>query len=83
MAPVLLTLAFMAGAAGQAADKPETKTAATIKAEDPIVCETSEQLGSLIRKKRVCLHRSEWQAQRQSDRMDIERGQVQVPEKGG
>jgi len=87
MVPLLMILALGAGVPGQAADastataKP-TKTA-TAKADDPITCETSGELGSLIRKKRVCMHRSEWEAQRASDRMEIERGQVQVPVNGG
>jgi hypothetical protein len=82
MTPFLLMLALATGAVGQTTEKPATKTAAATKTADPIICETSQQIGSLIRKKRVCLHRSEWEAQRQSDRMDIQRGQVQVPVNG-
>lgn len=79
MISIMLTIALVAGA--QAADKPVAVTNNT-STNDPIVCETTEQLGSLIRKKRVCLHRSEWQAQRQSDRQEIERQQLQIPTSG-
>lgn len=79
MATVLFVFALLAGTPAAVADDAVATKAKVEKVSDPMICETSDQIGSLIRKKRVCMHRSEWKAQRESDREDIERGQVQVP----
>lgn len=60
--------------------KVETAAAGAGEAEtkpDPIVCERVAEIGSLLRSKKVCMHKSEWQEQRRSDRANIERSQVQ------
>jgi hypothetical protein len=47
------------------------------KSTDPMVCERIEEIGSRLRKKKVCMLKSQWQEQRRSDRDNIERSQVQ------
>lgn len=47
------------------------------KDADPIKCERVEEVGSLIRAKKVCMRKSEWEEQRRSDRSAIERAQIQ------
>jgi hypothetical protein len=49
------------------------------KADNPneIVCEKEEVTGSRIASKRVCMTRSQWADQRRSDRMDVEKVQMQ------
>lgn len=44
---------------------------------DPMVCETTEEIGSRLKKKRTCMRRSEWRAQRQENSQMINRTQVQ------
>ncbi|MCJ2177231.1 hypothetical protein [Novosphingobium album (ex Hu et al. 2023)] len=77
--------AFTAGAepaSETAQEEPRTNTAVVdgadaAKKADPIVCERIQQIGSLLRSKKVCMHKSEWDEQRRSDRANIERSQVQ------
>ncbi|QNA85641.1 hypothetical protein G4G27_17855 [Sphingomonas sp. So64.6b] len=48
------------------------------KTPDPnqVVCEKQEVLGSRLAVRKVCMTRSEWAAQRQSDRSLVERSQL-------
>jgi len=48
------------------------------KAKDPnqVVCEKIEVLGSRVSTKRVCMTRSEWAEKRRTERMEIDRAQV-------
>lgn len=50
----------------------------TKKAPDPnqVICEKQEVLGSRLAVRKVCMTRSEWAAQRQSDRQLVERSQL-------
>lgn len=58
------------------------ETTAKQKEVDPVVCERVEEVGSLIRAKKVCMRKSQWEEQRRSDRSLIERSQVQRPMNG-
>lgn len=50
---------------------------------DPMICRRIQEIGSLLKSHRVCMHKSDWAAQQQSDREAIERGQTQRPINGG
>lgn len=49
---------------------------------DPMVCRTEDEIGSRLKKKRVCMRKSEWAAQREENRQMINRSQVQLGTKG-
>lgn len=69
---------FILASAGQGASQPATaKPPETTESHDPMVCESSEQIGSRLRRKRVCMRRSEWERQKQENKQMIERTQVQ------
>jgi len=68
--------------ASGAADSTATTPPQTDKS-DPIVCETSDEIGSRLKKKRVCMHRSEWRAQHLEEAQMINRTQVQRGVEGG
>ena len=48
------------------------------KAQDKIVCEDQEEIGTRLGGQRVCKRASEWAAERHSMRSDIERDQATV-----
>ena len=48
-----------------------------VEKADPMVCERIQQIGSLLRSKKVCMRKSQWEEQRRSDRANIERSQIQ------
>lgn len=63
-------------AGGTVAAAAETKVEAA-KEADPVVCERVGEVGSLIRAKKVCMRKSQWEEQRRSDRSLVERTQIQ------
>lgn len=74
-AAALLILA--SGAANGATSQPGTaKPAQTAEETDPMICQSDNVLGSRIKRKRICMRRSEWQRQHQEDKMMIDRTQV-------
>lgn len=74
-AAALLILA--SGAATGATSQPGTaKPAQTAEETDPMICQSDNVLGSRIKRKRICMRRSEWQRQHQEDKMMIDRTQV-------
>jgi hypothetical protein len=76
--------AFLLLASGTAdAAAPTTPPAPQTDKSDPMVCETSEEIGSRLKKKRVCMRRSEWRAQHQEEAQMINRTQVQRGVEGG
>lgn len=68
-----------------AADAPPPPTPAPAEADksDPLVCQTYEELGSRLKRRKVCMHRSEWRAQHQEEAQMINRTQVQRGVDGG
>ena len=50
---------------------------AQMAADDPVICEKQEQLGSRIAAKRICMKRAEWQERRLQDRGTLEKTQTQ------
>ena len=58
-----------------AAPQPGASLSAIDKA-DPVVCEKIQEIGSRLKVKKVCLTKSQWDAQKREDRMNIERSQV-------
>ena len=80
-----LALAAGSAAAQQAApaspivvqgDKAAPQTAAfpsAIDQADPLICERIQEIGSRLKVKKVCLTKSQWDAQKREDRMNIER----------
>mgnify|MGYP000131308137 CR=1 FL=1 len=79
---LMLALLLAAGPAAAGPTEPGKGTPPEAK-PDPIICETVGELGSRIRGHKVCMHRSEWEAQRQSNRSMIERTQVERGNNGG
>jgi hypothetical protein len=74
-AAALLILA--SGAATGGTSQPSTaKPEDTKDKSDPMVCQTDNVLGSRIKRKRICMRRSEWQRQHQEDKQMIDRTQV-------
>lgn len=74
LAAVLLT--FAAGGSGStepAKAKPEDDKAQS----DPMECVVSEELGSRLKRHKICMLRSEWRAQHQEESQMINRAQVQ------
>lgn len=65
------------------ATAPSNSAPAQADKSDPIVCESSEELGSRLKRRKVCMHRSEWRAQRQEEAQMINRTQVQRGVAGG
>lgn len=59
----------------------DPKVAEVAKA-DPMICERVQQIGSLLRAKKVCMRKSQWAEQRRSDRANIDRSQLQSGTKG-
>lgn len=81
-----ISLILAAGAADPAAaDAAQPPIAAKAKAadNDPMVCRRVQEIGSLLKSHRVCMHKSDWADQQRSDREAIERGQTQRPINGG
>lgn len=75
-AAALLILA--AGAAGEGTSQPNTAKPADPKEEtDPMICQSDKVLGSRIKRKKICMRRTEWQRQHQEEKMMIDRTQVQ------
>jgi hypothetical protein len=68
-----------------AASAPADAGAATTQPadSDPVSCQRVQEVGSLIRAKRVCMRKSEWREQRRSDRENIEKAQLGRTTKGG
>ena len=76
IAAALLILA--AGAAGEGTNQPSTAKPADAKEElDPMVCQSDKVLGSRLKRKRICMRRTEWQRQHQEEKQMIDRTQVQ------
>ncbi|WP_333838282.1 hypothetical protein [Novosphingobium sp.] len=61
----------------------EAAPATAVKDADPMICERSQVIGSLLKSKKVCMRKSEWEAQRQENRMMIDRSQTQHPMNSG
>ncbi|WP_395395669.1 hypothetical protein WBP07_09125 [Novosphingobium sp. BL-8A] len=58
-------------------DKPQpAASASAIDQADPIRCEMIREIGSRLKVKKVCLTKSQWDAQKREDRMNIERSQM-------
>ena len=60
-----------------------TTVTAQDNASDPMVCQTQEEIGSRLKKKKICMRKSEWAAQRDQNKQMIERTQVQRGVAGG
>lgn len=84
---IIIALAAQAAAA-QAPNVPATAAGGNVavavvpksgaaKEADPMICERVEEVGSLIRARKVCMRKSQWDEQRRSDRSVVERSQVQ------
>ncbi|WP_395390705.1 hypothetical protein WBP07_09285 [Novosphingobium sp. BL-8A] len=59
---------------------PAAQPAAQVSAidkKDPVICQRQQEIGSLLHAKKVCMTKSQWEAQRQADRSNIERSQIQ------
>ncbi len=79
MSIIAATLLILAsGAAGDGTSQPpEAKPADSAETNDPVICQADRVLGSRIKRKRICMKRSEWQRQRQEEKQMIDRTQVQ------
>ena len=54
----------------------DDKSASKERDPNQVVCEKVEVLGSRVSTKKVCMTRSEWAERRRTERMEIERAQV-------
>lgn len=82
--PMLMAAAEPTPADPPAAATPAAAPAATkAKDSDPLVCERFAETGSLLKSKKVCMRKSEWDAQRQENRQLIDRSQTQMPMNSG
>lgn len=81
MSVIAAFLLLASGAADSTA--PSTPPSAQTDKSDPMVCESSDEIGTRLRKKRVCMRRSEWRAQHQEEAQMINRTQVQRGIEGG
>ncbi|MCJ2188159.1 hypothetical protein [Novosphingobium beihaiensis] len=82
----IAALMMFAGGAQAKTDKVSTEAKTSVaamgdedkaKTNDPMICERVKQIGSLLRSKKVCMRKSQWEEQRRGDRANIERSQVQ------
>ena len=77
-------LIFASGAAAGGTSQPSTaKPANTTEETDPMICQSDKVLGSRIKRKRICMRRSEWQRQHQEEKQMIDRTQVLRGIQGG
>ena len=78
MSIVAAALFIMASAGGSGATEPANAKPVDDKAQnDPMVCEVSDELGSRLKRHKICMRRSEWRAQREQNSQVINRAQVQ------
>lgn len=56
--------------------KAENQTSAEQADFDPMVCVIHQELGSRVKRRKVCLHKSEWDRQNQEEKQMINRTQV-------
>lgn len=71
-APALATQPAAAAGTQQAAAQPTA-----IDKADPVICRRQQEIGSLLKTKKVCLTKSQWEEQRQVNRSNIEQSQIQ------
>ena len=76
LAAALLTLAAGASSAG-ATEPAKAKPQDDKTQSDPITCQAYDELGSRLKHRKICMHRSEWRAQQQENTQMINRAQVQ------
>lgn len=86
MSILAVPLLMLMGGVGLAAQPPaaapapapsaQKKTDAAQAESDPMVCQVHQELGSLIKRRKVCLHKSEWDRQHFEERQMINRTQV-------
>lgn len=74
-AAALLILA--SGAAGETNQPSTAKPPQAKTQDDPMICQSDAVLGSRVKRKKICMRRSEWQRQQLEDRQMIDRTQVQ------
>lgn len=74
-------LVLSSGASGTEAAPPQPPTPAAVKpaeeAHDPVICQRYTEVGSRLKRRKTCLHKSEWDRQRLEDKQMIDRTQVQ------
>ena len=73
--PALMMALLMVGVAGDPAPADGAKK--TAKDPNEIVCEKSQELGSRLAVKRVCMTRAEWADRRLQDRQTIDKAQTE------
>ena len=73
-----LPLILAAPASAETAPAAALAVSATtqVAVADPMICHSQEEIGSRLRSKKVCMHRSEWETRRQEEHQVISRTQV-------
>lgn len=63
---------------GSSAEPPAEpkKPASDMTQVDPMVCHSFQELGSRIKRRKVCMHKSEWDRQNLEEKQMIDRTQV-------
>jgi predicted secreted protein len=77
LAASLLVLAAGSSSTEQTTPAPPEATKPAEADHDPIICQRSTEIGSRLKRRKTCLHKSEWDRQRLENKQMIDRTQVQ------
>jgi len=78
IAAAALSVQAVAQLPAQQASAPAATQAAKASADDKIVCEREEQIGSRLGPRKVCMTVRQWSEQRRLERQDLEKVQQVV-----
>jgi len=81
--PIALVAPLLLAAEATPAAPAAATPAVAAKEINPLVCQRFTETGSLLKSKKVCMRKSEWEAQRQENRQMIDRSQTQMPMNSG
>ncbi|MEY4159519.1 MAG: hypothetical protein RLZZ136_140 [Pseudomonadota bacterium] len=83
IAATLLALATATTGADGSTTGPAAPPVAAKPDNDPLVCRRIQELGSLLKSRKVCMRKSDWDEQSRTDKQMIDRAQVQRRLDGG
>lgn len=77
LAASLLVLSAGSSSTEQTPPPPPAAAKPAEAAHDPVICQRYTEIGSRLKRRKTCLHKSEWDRQRLEDKQMIDRTQVQ------
>ncbi len=77
LAASLLVLSSGASSTEAAPSPPPAATKPAEVGHDPVICQRYTEIGSRLKRRKTCLHKSEWERQRLEDKQMIDRTQIQ------